>query len=87
MEVLRAAPHEHERWAHWKHGCVYRIVCVSRDEPAPHAVRVAYKREDAPSDEIPWSRTLEDFMSTVPAERVHEELGELVSLPRFRRLP
>ena len=84
---MRPMPRKGDRFRHWKNGHVYVVSGVSRDEADPVVARVAYEREDG-SDEIPWSRTLEDFLAIIPAERVVEVLGGvLMPMERFERLP
>jgi hypothetical protein len=87
MDDTRPRPVKGEFWRHWKHGHLYEIAGVSKDEAEPHTVRVAYRDVHAPPDEIPWSRTLEDFMSYVPPRDAIAFLGTNAALRRFVREP
>lgn len=82
---MRQPPKKDERWRHWKRGDLYVITEVSKDEAEPHTIRVAYRSVDAPPDEIPWNRPLEDFMAVVPVGDVIEFLGCPAALNRFER--
>ncbi len=81
----RRPPKKDERWFHWKRGALYVITEVSKDEAEPHTIRVAYRDPDAPPDELPWSRTLDDFMGVVPVGDVIEHLGCPAAVNRFER--
>lgn len=82
----RSPPKNDERWRHWKYGTVYVVTEVSKDEAAPHTIRVAYRNPEAPPDQIPWSRTLEDFMAVVPVGDVIALIGCPAALNRFERV-